>query len=442
MSLLMIPFLFTLMYQSIRQIRSSSTFLKIGDFGFEKNSTFNLIFTEIESNNLIYCLFSEDEFYMYPLNQFPILEICQNDSKFPSLRFEIPNNISEYHGTIKESGIYYQVIVNCEDEDILPTQTVLTVNQVFHNPSTNLDIRWKGIKKSKTIVVITFSSLLFLWFVNMLFQSSYLSKIHLALSITFIFNLVADILRIFEMTRLDKNDHDGGFTISRVSLGVLHKFSLFMTLLLICKGWCVTRNIIPFGEVVLFYILLLFFIVLSIIYEFIDLKNYELVILMVMMVIAVMYIREMTMSIHETRQYLLAKLITIMNSAEFKNTLLYRMRRVYAWLEGTILFCSALHVALVVTSIFVHIPFWLAETLRDSILTFFLTILIVLFGMKRGDISSGYASVAAAFPLTDLESLRGNETNLQNGGDQNKFEINTSHDAIEDESINPNADVC
>ena len=164
---MLINFLF-IAFRSVHNIKSSLTILRIGDFGFEGNSTFTIKFKEVISNNLVFCFFSEVESTKYASNQILLNHICNSKPKFPLLRYELQNSKIpfEINGTISNPGIYYRIIANCENSDLSPPQTILTFTEIFRNPTSTLDSRWKGIKKFKAIIFSIFSFIFLLWIIK------------------------------------------------------------------------------------------------------------------------------------------------------------------------------------------------------------------------------------------------------------------------------------
>ena len=419
----MLAIILCLFYQSTRIIRSSSNFIKIGDFGFCSNSTFSLEFTDIRSTKLVYCIFSQAELQGCHMDKFPVNRICREDSIFPELRFELfPESAYSINGTIGKSGIYSFVVVNCAEDDLSPSQTAITVNQVFHNPSSNLDFRWNGIEKSKTIIVIIFSSFLFLWLLDVLVVTESPRPAQLIISFAFLFHLLADLFRIYEIKSLERFDDDHGFTIARISMVIVHKMLLCSALIYIAKGWSTTTRTVSFKDVVLYIFGVAVFVAVSTAMEFVDFFDYELALTMVMILLSVMYVQEVVMSIRETRQYLCSKLISIIEQAEFTNSYVFKMRKVYTYLEIVVILGSFVHGSLMIVSIFVSVSFSVMETIKDGILMSFLVFLMVIFSINYGDPNNLLEKDSS---LTDLESLRSSGDVLQNT-------VSSTNDAIDD----------
>ncbi|KAK8899791.1 hypothetical protein M9Y10_002113 [Tritrichomonas musculus] len=417
----MLIFLFLLSYILTRNIKSSSTVLKIGDFGFEINSTFYVKFTEVGSNSLIYCFFTEEEFSKYPLAQIPISKICHTNSFFPKLRFEISSSKIPFfiNGTISNAGVYSQIIANCESSEFLPLPIKLSFTEIFKNPTSTLDSRWKGIKKIKVIIVSIFSLDLLFWFIKLANQPSSLSKLQILLSFTFLSYLFALISRTLEFSQLEYYDKDSGLTIARKIVTFIHVFLLYLSILLISKGWCLIVNRVS-AEIFYYVFLILLFDIMLFLIDLTSFSSFNITFIVISVFCASLILHKIIFSLIEVRQYLLSKMISIINTTDCKIAEIKKMRNKYVTLEVSIVLFAFLYLAFTITSIFVKIPFSICEAVYDGLLTSFLIILTILFKNNQFDLNTGYASVTAAFSLTDISPLDN---------------IETSHEVIEDDTI-------
>lgn len=411
-----------LAYRSVHKIKSSSSIYRIGDFGFESNSTYSIKFTEVKTNNLYFCFLSELEINKYSTNQILLSHICHVDEKFPLLLYEIKNSKIPFYinGTIESAGVYYRVIANCENSDFLPPQTILSFTEEFQNPTSTLDSRWKGIKKFKTIIFLIFSFILMIWIILLLFKFSNISNLQILLTFVFISYLLVAIFRILEINQLENYDNDHGLTLARRIIAFIQKLLFYTTVLFICKGWCIIISHLSSELIYYFFVVFVFDIMLFLI-DFEQLSSLYTTFLVISVFSACLVLQKIIVSLHEVRQYLLSKMISIINISDYKIVEINKIRNKYVILEISIISTSIIYMSFVVSTIFVTVPFFLYETINDCLLFAFLVVLMILFKDNQFDINSGYSSVSNMFSLTDLTPLEAN--NL----------IETPHETIEDE---------
>lgn len=394
-----------LAYRSTHKIRSSSTIYKIGDFGFESNATYSIIFTEVKSNNLFFCFLSEAEFTKYH-GQYMLSHICHADEKYPLLRYEIQNIKMPFYinGTIKKTGVYYRIIANCENSDFLPPQTILTFDEVFHNPTSTLDSRWKGIKKFKTIVFLVFSFILLLWIINLFCDFSNISNLQILLSLTFTTYLLVAIFRILEINQLERYDNDHGFTLTRKIMSFVQKFLLYISVLFICKGWCIIVSNVSKDIYYYFFVAFICDIMLLLM-DFEKFNALSTTFLVISVFSGCLILQKIIISIHEARQYLLSKMISIYNLSDYKIDEINRIRIKYVILEISIIISILIYISFVVSTMFIKISFCYYEMVNDCILFIFLMNLIILFRKNTFDVNNGYASVSSVLTLNELSPL-------------------------------------
>lgn len=412
---------FLVSYQVIKMIKSNSNFYKIGDFGFDTNSSFFVEFSDIKSKNIMYCLFSDKEYSSYSPGKLPVSHICESQSPFPKLRYFILPTPKPYtiNGSIKDPGIYSQVIVNCDDSDLYPIQTALTIYQHFKNPSTTLDLRWNGIQRAKPIVVSVFSVVFSIWMLYLIFFAKLISCLQYLLSFTFLMYLVSSVIRLFEIQHLEKYDNDSGLGSIREFVVCIQKVALYLTVLFISKGWKIIINEMP-SDIKYYVWLILVFCGIQLVAAFFHNQNVELAELIVSAFCACLVILEILFSINEIKRFLLTKLINSLNSPELQSSEISRLRLRYSILSYHIIIFVFIDVCRILVSLFIPIPYWIIETSKDSIMICFLTVLMFLFHKK---IEFNIDYFEGGIPLMQMDPLNETDTNTKIPLDSTAFNI-------------------
>ena len=413
-------FVTLLSYFATKRVHSPTNYIQLGSFGFEGNSTFSLHFTVVGSSHLIYCLLTQNEFDLYPVHSFPVSEVCSGTMDFPSMKVPIQQS-QKFQGTIENAGVYHQVVINCDDPETTPINTVLTVEQMFRNRSTRMDIRWLGIFKAKKIVIIVSLVLFGVWTLNWIWHHYSKIPLHGFFSLAFVMHLVGHIIRILELSHLDVSDGDIALTNLRIIWWLLAQLVLAFTCTLAAHGYCVICNTVSAREVAQTFALGAAHISLWTIYQNCDLYGFDLTILMIIVFCGALFVREILLLLNDSVIHTWVHLVAIANAGiEPRTTPVYLKYRKFRVFQVSIMVYCALITLLSCSSLFIAIPFWLTETIGDAVTLTFLTVTGFVFALHRLDMSGGYCYVVQADHSLDvemdLEMLNMDTSELKSGG--------------------------
>ncbi|OHT08272.1 hypothetical protein TRFO_04871 [Tritrichomonas foetus] len=437
----MIWILLILTFRGTHNIKSSSSAIKIHDFGFEENSTYEVKISMIKSQNLMFCLFHDSEFNHYTINKLPIETVCDSKSDFPKMKIEIlPKNsdneftnplIFNFSGVINKEGIYHQIIVNCEEPEIDQISTILTIQNDFKNPSSLLDSRWKGVFDLKTITMSLSLIIIVFWFIYWIFFPSAKTKLQYSLGVTYIFYCIYQICRLTELKKLDYTDDATLFIVLRVIFYVLYMVSNCCIVFLAAKGWCILHNEISLVDIGIQLFLYFTYLSISIFLQFINLYDFELMAIMISFLALTAFVRELFLSMTSTRLDIASKLLSIMtNGFGSKSTKFYQQRKVYSLFEMTITVIPMFYLLKIFVKFFFTIPFYIEETLFDICSIAFLVTISILFQMIS-ELIRDYSSVDSTTTsrLSELDSLNTSE-------DEGDLNLNLSSNHETDPEIN------
>lgn len=357
-----------LTYKAITKIDSKTVFTKISNFGFEANASISLTFSNIKTKNILYALFSEEEYAYRPNNKFPAAMICEQTENFPKFILNLTNlkDRIHYDGYISESGIYTQGIINCNDPEIEQIHTQLTIKQFFVNPSTHFDLRWNGIIKTKKIIVTIYMSLLLIWIIFYIYKFKLKHAFHHCMTISFISATLYQIVLLMEFQKLEITDDNSQLTILRIILGVFNMGLASTIITLSAKGWCIIRSNLPVLDVVLAQIYSLVFISNITIMQNVNLGTFELTMFMFSCLAFVLYLREIIFSINDTSLQITAHLLAISNAGiDPESTPIYRQKYMYISLHVLVIFFTIVMLLKFIINIFVSISFWTDELVND-----------------------------------------------------------------------------
>ena len=408
-------FLFSLFYKDTITINSDALLVSVESFGFEKGGISSTRFTNgVESKTLYFAAFNSDEQKKFLKLRYPnnnATFICQNKDKY-----KIFENVNEKGGviefTVEENMTYYYKVIECGNVDKLKCKFL----NIFTNPSTHLDIRWVGIIKAKTINLIVFGSILGLWFINWFRHFKVQIWIHYLFTLTFIFAVLLDVTRLFELKELDKKDVSLFLTSVRVIVEIIGAVIAFTTLLLASKGWCIIRDEISLKEMILSIFYSVAFFVLITLPQYFYLGVLELPVFLCSLLFVALYVRDLIVSINNASYQIMAHMLAISNEGiDPQTTPVYQKHLMYQYFEYAVIGACTLVLIKICISLFIELKLWVDETLSDIIEIIMLVAVFLIFRLRE-ETAAGYTTIDTdeEFQLSDIESIR--SSNFGKGG--------------------------
>jgi hypothetical protein len=414
---MLLPFLIS--YTAVTRVNTVLNFYKFGSFGFDINSTFHLRFSEIGSSQLLYGLFTQDEFDTFPMRSFPVTDLCLKSPEFPSIRHFLGRGGEDLRGTISDPGVYYQVVANCDDPETIPIKTIVTIEQQFLNPSTHLDMRWQGATQIKSVFLFLCAVLLVLWCINWCLLCS--RRILLLDSFTlFLWLLIAvETIRYFELRRLDCDDLDGGLTILRVIGRFAYQvyFAVFATA--VAKGWCILTNEFPLSDVLWSVGCVGVSSIAWILPDFISLQSPEVVTAMLSVLGGSLFLKGILHAAGCSMMHSWAHLIAI-GRAEInpRTTPVYERYTIFRTFRWSAMAGAAVIYIKLVLSLFIDIPYRIDEGFNDALRLLLGGCWAWLFMIRDADVNGryGFAMQAEDCEPLSIESMDLRSRVLMGGG--------------------------
>lgn len=391
----------------------------IEDFGFEVGGSFSVSLSSIESGKGRYVITTEEEDTLIQHNISYADDLCgisENDLTI----FDFAHH-SKINRTVETRQVLFFKLINCDYEN--NDTTKLTVIHRFTNPSTAMDYRWQGIISAKRVTSICFIAVFIIWVINWVKHFGVQIWIHYGFTATFTIIAGMNVVRLFELIDLDKNDISAVYTPIRITGEVFAAAVFCITILLAAKGWCILRDELSLKEVIASIAYSVFFIVLVTLARYVHLGTMELSVWIGAMVFVILFVRELIVSINDASLHILAHLLAISNAGiEAKSTPVYRKHLMYRQFEWTIIGGFVLVLIKICVHLFVRIDFCISETLNDLILLAVLVALSLIFRMRNGTVSGDAnmnpndADGVGELALSDIESLSVNSDEINRSG--------------------------
>jgi hypothetical protein len=398
---MLVPFL--LLYTAVTRVNTVLNFYRFGSFGFESNSTFHLRFSEIGSGHLLYGLFTQDEFDTYPMRSFPVADLCSASTDFPSIRRFLGDRDEDLRGTISDPGVYYQVVANCDDPETIQIKTVVTIEQQFRNPSTHLDIRWRGATHIKCAFLWLCGGILVLWCVNWSLHCSWRILLHDNFTVFLWLLLAVETVRYFELRRLDGDDVDGGLTVLRVVGRVAYQtyFAAFATAA--AKGWCILTNEFPLSDVLWSVGCVGLSSVAWILPDFVSLHSHEVITGMLSVLGGSLFLKDVLHAAGGSMMHSWAHLIAI-GRAEInpRTTPVYERYTIFRSFRWSAVVGAGVIYIMLVLSLFINIPYRVTEGCNDALRLLLGGCWAWIFRIRDEDVNGRYGF---AMQLEDCEPL-------------------------------------
>jgi hypothetical protein len=400
-----------LQYAATTYVNTARSFFPVGNFGFETNSTFSLQFSHIQSSDLIYCLFSQEEYELYPINRFPIADLCANSLGFPTINRRLLSDNYSFTGVISDPGVYHQVIVNCEDPETIPIKTVVRIDQKFHNPSTHLDSRWLGVTYPKFLFILLYMLCVIIWCANWAYRISSRIPLHGFMSALFWILCGVEVIRYVELRHLDSEDRDGGLTIVRIIGRIISRASMAFVLISAAKGWCITHCTFPTNDVLCFSTLAFVSSGIWWIQELAPFQQFEVPAGMLSVLAGAVVAREICISCSDSAVNSWIYLLAIRRAdIDPRTTPVYRRYKIFKRLRWTVAIVALCWIADLVTVLFFAVPFWLSETFHDALRLLFIAACGWIFHIQACDFNGRYAYLSPADDTSDSNSPTDVET--------------------------------
>jgi hypothetical protein len=403
----------------VTRVNTVLNFYRFGSFGFDSNSTFHLRFSEIGSGQLLYGLFTQDEFDTHPMRSFPVADVCSKSTDFPSIRHFLRGHNEDLRGTITDPGVYYQVVANCDDPETIPIKTIVTIEQQFLNPSTHLDMRWQGATQIKSAFLSLCAFLLVLWCINWSLHCSWRILLHDNLTLFLWLLIAVETIRYFELRRLDCDDLDGGLTILRVVGRVAYQTYFAGLATAVAKGWCIITNEFPLSDVLWSVGCVTLSSIGWILPDFISLHSHEVITGMLSVLGGSLFLKDVLHAAGCSMIHSWAHLIAI-GRAEInpRTTPVYERYTIFRTFRWSVMAGAAAIYVKLVLSLFIDIPYRIDEGCNDALRLLLGGCLAWTFRISDADVNGRYGFTMQAGdcePLS-IESRDLRSTVLLGGG--------------------------
>ena len=351
------------------------------DFGFYVNGTYNVTFSEINTEKLFYALLLQDDFPLKMLLRVQVEKFCKGQPPIPEILVQIPNTNStfDFSGKIQEEGIYSPIVYNCGGEHIS-----VVVKQIFRNPDTFLDFRWKNGEFSDIVTSFLSFLILILWFINWFTHFRTNVKIHYFVSSNIIFFCCYQTANYFELSKLDSYDNAATETTLKIIFTILSTSNLFITLLLAAKGWCISRLTLTFKDVFLSVIYVALIDVFNSLLNFGNMMRLDVVWSILAIVSLGLFLRELFISANRLRMHFIGHLYVISNSGIIPNsTPIYAKFKLCNILKYSIVGCFVFVICDACLVLFIEPSFWIDHFVLNIIQLCLSAVLCFIFRFKK-----------------------------------------------------------
>lgn len=403
----MLSLIFFLFYRNTVRINVQASTFNIESFGFEKGGKSATRFLSYSNSQTLYfVILNSEEQKIYSKqrqslnNASALCSMKENYTHFQKI-IDIPNS---YEFIVDEPTVYYYKIVECGPSNKIEARLVNT----FVNPSTHLDIRWVGIIKAKIITILISIVVLSYWFINWFFHFRVQIWIHYLFTLTFIFVVLTEFVRLLEFKALDQEDVSVFWTPLRISFEVIGSIIGFLTLLLASKGWCIIRDEISVKELILAVVYSVISLIFVAIPQYFYLGSFELPAFLLSLLFVGLYVRELIVSINDASLHILAHMLAISNEGiDPQTTPVYRKHLMYQYFEYAVIGACTLVLVEICIQMFVEVPYWIFETMTDFVIIIVIIVLEIIFRLRvstNGTYETIHGSGDREMQLADIET--------------------------------------
>lgn len=286
--------------------------IPLNDFGFIDDGVFEVIFTEIKTENLLYFMVTYYEFNVMFFSDLSAQSLCseQSNSTFKIVhQVNHSSDIDYFNSTIEQKNVYRPIICNCGND-----RTVVNIEQIFKNGDSYLDYRLNGSYEVSFFLFITETILTIVSLVIcIIFRRRIVFMFYLVMFSCFIL-AIYHLLRLSELKDLKKN---GVVKLISFVTTVFDTINSLIILLVTClsavgyyvvsKNVFVCRNIYPGITIFLIF-------ATNVSFSFIEIEAYSFYIRIISFLFIILFLKELYTRIANNRMIVSAHLIIISRS--------------------------------------------------------------------------------------------------------------------------------
>ena len=373
----MLIFLFLRNYYYIDTSQNS---VLLPDYGFLKNGTFNVTFTNIETYSLYYALLPESMFPLTTELTNHVKYFCKKGNSHPVIHTLIPlvENFT-FSGIIAEESVYTPLVYNCGKNS-----TIVNIDQIFRNPDSFLDYRWINAEYSEIFLLCVSFLLCLYWFFNWFTHYRTTIKIHYFVTFNVLFALGFQNAKYFEIRKLAIRDSAPLETSCTILFQNLAQGALFITLLLGAKGWCIYKSKLTFNDVFLSVLYVSLIIVFNSLLSFANALRMDIIFSIIAIISLALFLRELIISINRSKLHFIAHIYVIFKAGiNSKTTPIYAKYKVYTILKKIIIGSLIFVILDTCINVFANPFYWIESFLMNLFQLTCTVLLSVLFRLKK-----------------------------------------------------------
>ena len=339
-------------------IHTKRRFIPLPSFGFKKGGNYSFIFRDQFFDLNI----DTDLFLVNSSSIESFLKDFNGDNKGNYLYFEVKNTSKSIKGNISGNTVLYPYLVRINE--VLISRTLDTVIEVrYRNPTTFLDSRIVNAIPTELIFTIFYFVVICGWITNWILNWNIQIQLHYHLSFVFVIAMLLHFVKWSNLRQLDKSDYS---SFSSLAIGIQYAFYgvLIILALEIAKGFCIVNNNLKPNDY-LWYFLLSFGFVISILfynYDFDSLDSF--IIIIGIFIFLMLIIREIHLSLDETTIQFYALLLTQSDSGLLPETTSVFLRpKIYDHLKILALAALTSYVFAMIIEAFINLDLWIYSLL-------------------------------------------------------------------------------
>ena len=335
--------------------------------------------------------------------------VCSENvsSEFPLTRlFAKPDT---FNGTLAEGGTYTLMWMACPQSE--GDKATYTLSFRFVNPNTFLSLNEYPMVYGTPLVTVVLGGFLVLWFVNWLCNFSMKNKLHLLLTIAYVFTFIYYIVCCCTIVQQHKSDEPSNLPLACRVLRVFQETILLLVMSLAAEGWYIIRPDIKWREAVICAVLAVAVCVPAAVLDYADMSLVAAVFVLILFAVTgVLFYMNLLRHVGRARKQVMAHLVVIQEQGiNPKTTPIYQKYTMFKSLSVTVL---GYFLLLFTRSIFMSVwtfPEWIAELTYYILLSALMIVVGTFFKMKK-ETREGYFMIGEegeprVFTGNDIETL-------------------------------------
>ena len=314
--------------------------------------------------------------------------ICTKDEF--AVYASIPCNIKgplPLRGNVTKAGDY-QVLVFGSDKP---------VDVVLRNSDSYLDVNQQPCLFEKPILAAFSGLLLLFWFVNWLLNLSFRLNLHACFTMTYLFSVVYAVVHFGELWHYNASDEKSVLTEFRIFTKFVADTFMLATLLMAAKGWSIVRASLTRWQVVACFVITLFYTIPSaVVVNVLFTRSWAVYLVLIFLFFGmIVYMRDVARSVEQSMYYVLGHMMVIADDGfDVKTTPIWNKYVMFRGLRWGLLAYMPLRLLIqTIEEVFLP-PYWVGQTLFDTLTLCWLTASAVLFRLKKNNNSSSYMMIS------------------------------------------------